>query len=397
MPAPAPFKANVTFIGLLVANTILGAALPMLIILGGLAGLMLAPTPALATVPPSLQIFAGFLATGPFSLLMGRRGRRFGFVIGGFACMLGGALGAIALLWSSFVLLCVAHAFCGTALACYLYFRFAAAEVVAESGQPVAISLMLSSGLVAALIGPEIFVWTKDLFAPTPFAGAYAAIIVLTILGLVPLIFVNIPTPATGSNASATRRADMMVILRRRPILTAILAGSVAQRIMVLLMAPTPLAMTEHGHSDVMASDVVRWHVVAMFAPSFVTGFLIKRFGTVSIVSCGLALLIGSALVAASGVTLHHFYAALIVLGVGWNFAFIGATNMLASAAAPSERAAVQGTNDTLIALASTMCVFASGAIVTGFGWAQLALSSLPILVLTLVWIITISRPRTKA
>lgn len=383
--------------GLLVANTILSSALPMLIILGGLAGLLLAPTPALATLPPSIQIFAGFLVTGPFSLLMGRRGRRFGFAVGGGLAMVGGVLGVLALLWSSFALLCLAHAFTGGALACYLYFRFAAAEVVSAQWQPIAISLMLTSGLVAAFIGPEVFIWSRDLFAPTPFAGAYAAIVLVTVIGLLPLAFVDIPRPAVAADRPKIDRRALAAILRRRPVMTAVLAGAVSQGIMVLLMAPTPLAMTGHGHSDVAASDVVRWHVVAMFAPSFFTGFLIKRFGTVPIVAAGLTLLIGAALVAASGISVHHFYAALIVLGIGWNFSFIGATDMLVGAVSPEERAVVQGTNDTLIALASTVCVFISGAIVTGFGWTQLALISLPVLALTLVWVVAMHRWSARA
>lgn len=330
--------------------------------------------------------------TGPFSLLMGRRGRRYGFVTGALAAMVGGALGVLALLWSSFVLLCLAHAFTGAALACYLYFRFAAAEIVSSEWQPVAISLMLTSGLIAALIGPEVFIWTKDAFAPTPFAGAYAAIVLLSLIGLLPLAVTPIPRPKSTERPRRIDRTELTTILRRRPVLVAILAGAVSQGIMVLLMAPTPLAMTGYGHSAVAASDVVRWHVVAMFAPSFFTGFLIKRFGTVPIMAAGFGLLIGSTLVAASGVSMQHFYAALIVLGVGWNFSFIGATDMLAGAVAPEERAVVQGTNDTLIALASTVCVFISGAIVTGLGWAALALSALPVLAVTLIWVMVLRR-----
>lgn len=387
--SPAPrLWVNGPFIGLIAANTILNAALPMLIILGGLAGLLLAPSPALATLPPSVQIFAGFLVTGPFSLLMGRRGRRFGFLIGGLMAMIGGGLGVLALLWSSFLLLCLAHAFTGAALACYLYFRFAAAEVVSAEWQPVAISLVLTSGLVAAFTGPELFLWTRDIFAPTPFAGAYAAIVLVTAIGLLPLAFVQSPRPDTAGQSAKMDRRALGAILRRRPVLTAVLVGAVSQGVMMLLMAPSPLAMTGHGHSEASASDVVRWHVVAMFAPSFFTGFFIKLFGTMRIMAIGLALLSAAALVAASGLSVHHFYAALIVLGVGWNFAFIGATDMLADALAPEERAAVQGANDTLIALASTGCVFLSGALVTGVGWTVLALTSLPVLAATLLWLL---------
>ena len=201
----------------------------MLIILGGLAGIALSPSPALVTLPFSIQIFAGFLSTGPFSLLMGRHGRRSGFLVGGLTAIAGGALGVLALLWASFALLCLAHAFTGAALACYLYFRFAAAEVVPQEWQPVAISLMLTSGLIAAFIGPEVFIWTKDLFAPTPFAGAYEAIVVLTLIGLLPLAFVQIPHPGPTRNHAHIGNRQLTTMLRSPPILMAVLAGAVSQ------------------------------------------------------------------------------------------------------------------------------------------------------------------------
>jgi len=339
-----------------------------------------------------VQTFAGLVVTGPFSLLMGRHGRRVGFLVGGLAAMAGGAVGVLALVWSSFALLCLAHALLGAALACYLYFRFAAAEAVSTDWQPVAISLVLTSGLVAAFVGPQVFIWTKDLFEPVPLAGAYAAITAVTLVGLLPLLLVRAPRPVATSNRPEFDRAALATILARRPVLAAVLAGAVSQGVMVLLMAPTPLAMTGYGYSEAVASDVVRWHVVAMFAPSFFTGFLIRRFGTVPIITTGLALSISSALVAASSVSVHHFYVALVVLGIGWNFGFIGATSLLASAISPQERAVVQGTNDTLVALAATLCVFASGAIVTGFGWTELALSSLPILAVALLWVLVPGR-----
>jgi MFS family permease len=396
MPAPSPLdplRQNANIVGLLAANTVLTAAMPMLIILGGLAGLWLAPSPALATLPPSVQTFAGLVATGPMSLMMGRYGRRVGFLVGGVLAMAGGAAGALALLWSSFALLLVAHVALGAALACYLYFRFAAAEVVSERWQPVAISLVLTSGLIAAIVGPEVFIWTKDLFAPTPLAGGYAAICAITALGLMPLTVVRMPRVAVQASRQRLDRAAFLAVLRRGPVLTAVIAGAVSQGIMMLLMAPTPLAMTGAGHSEALASDVVRWHVVAMFAPSFFTGFIIKRFGTVPVVVTGLVLLAVSALMAAAGMSAHHFYGALIVLGIGWNFGFIGATNMIASAVLPEERAVVQGANDTLIALAATLCVFASGAIVVEFGWTILSLASLPVLAVALLWVLMLGRP----
>ncbi|MEO9514128.1 MAG: MFS transporter [Paracoccaceae bacterium] len=374
-----------TYIGLLASNTVLGAAMPMLIILGGLAGLMLAPSPALATFPPSVQTLAGLFATGPFSLLMGRMGRRTGFLIAGVVAILGGLIGLWALFLGSFILLCIAHMAFGAALSGFHYFRFAAAEVVPTNWQPVAISLMLTSGLVAALIGPQVFIYTKDYFAPIPLAGAYAAISVIASIGLIPLVFVRIATDAIAASRPKLNFASSMIILRRPAVWTAVAIGAVSQGMMVLLMAPTPLAMIECGFSEGVAGDVIRWHVVAMFAPSFFTGFLIKRFGTAPVVRAGLLMLIASAIIAASGITGAHFYGSLIILGMGWNFGFIGATNMLASAIKPDERAVAQGANDTLIALVSTICAFSSGAIVAEFGWTVLALASLPVSVIALL------------
>lgn len=373
------------FVGLLGANTILGAAMPMLIILGGLAGLLLAPATGLATFPPSVQMLAGLVAAAPFSWLMGRYGRKTGFVVGGGFAIVGGAIGTLALYLSSFWLLCLAHMALGAALACYQYFRFAAAEVVSEKWQPVAISLMLTSGLVAAFAGPQVFISAKDLLAPTPLAGAYAAISALTVIGLLPLAFVRFAARPKSDAKTAVDRAAAFEVLQRRPVLSAVIVGATSQAVMVLLMTSTPLAMTGHGFDEVSTGDVIRWHVVAMFAPSFFTGFLIKRFGTTPVVALGLVLLAVSAAVGASGVTPHHFYGSLVLLGLGWNFGFIGATSMLASAVSADDRSLVQGANDTIIALAATVCAFAGGAIVSGYGWAILSIAALPILLAALL------------
>ncbi|OCX65754.1 MFS transporter [Thioclava sp. SK-1] len=367
------------YIGLLCANTLLSSVMPMLIILGGLAGLMLAPSPAFATFPPSVQTLAGLLVTGPFSLLMGRYGRRVGFICGAGLAIFGGALAVAAFYTSSFVLLCIAHMGFGAALACYQYFRFAAAETVPPSWQPVAISIMLTSGLVAALIGPQIFIWTKDALAPLPLAGAYAAIGLISLLGILPLGLLRLPRPTAPARAKTDHSS-----LRSPKVRTAITLGAASQGIMVLLMAPTPLAMLSCGLTEAQAGDVIRWHVVAMFAPSFLTGIIIRKFGALRIACTGLCLLILAASIAASGMQLDIFYASLIILGVGWNFGFIGATSLLAQAVPVEDRASVQGINDTILALAATLCAFGSGILVTGPGWSAVALTAIPIVLAAL-------------
>ncbi len=364
---------------LLGANAILGTTLPMMIVLGGLAGLLLAPTPGLATLPMSVSTLAGLFAAAPFSLLMGRYGRQPGFAIGAIFAATGGAAGLAGLLQGSFLLLLAGHFLLGAALACFQFFRFAAAEVVPDRWRSVAISLMLTSGLIAALIGPEVFARTKDNLGPVPFAGAYAAIIGLAIIGVVPLLFLRGLGPKPASEAATRIKIDVLTVLRRPAVAAAIFAAAISQGVMVLLMVPTPIVMVGCGFDAATGASVVGWHVVAMFAPSFVTGFLIQRFGAPTIVYFGLGLLAMAALIAATGLSLGHFYASLILLGVGWNFGFIGATSLLADAIAPEERATIQGINDTTIALASAVAAFTSGALVAGFGWTALVLASLPI------------------
>ncbi|MEM8576034.1 MAG: MFS transporter [Pseudomonadota bacterium] len=377
---------------LLMANAVLGTALPMMIVLGGLAGLVLAPAESLATLPTSVSTLAGLFAAAPFSLFMGRYGRQAGFVLGAVFAAAGGAAGLWAMVQGSFVLLLTGHFLLGAALACFQFFRFAAAEVVRDRWRSVAISLMLTSGLVAALVGPEVFARSQDALVPIPFAGAYGAIIGLAVIGVLPLLFLRGLGAAHVRAARGAARSSVLAVLHRRPVSLAIFAGSISQGVMVLLMVPTPIVMVGCGFDATMGAQVVGWHVVAMFAPSFVTGFLIKRFGASAIVYFGLALLAVAALIAASGLTLGHFYTSLIILGVGWNFGFIGATSMLADALAPEERASVQGINDTAIALASAVAAFASGAVVAGFGWVVLTLASLPIVAATLLALLWFGR-----
>jgi len=379
---------NSNYLGLLAANTILGSAMPMLIILGGLAGLMLAPSTAFATLPSSLSTLAGLLAAAPFSLLMGRYGRKTGFNIGVGCAVLGALMGGWALHISSFTMLCVAHLILGAALACYQYFRFAAAETVSKEWQPVAISLMLTSGLIAAFVGPQVFIVAKDMLAPVPLAGAYAALAIVSIIGLIPLALTKLPTVASSVPQTLRQRFASLAVLKRRPIRLAVGVGAVSQGIMIFLMVPTPLAMIGCGFTEAVAGDVIRWHVVAMFAPSFFTGFLIKKFGVNIIALIGLVLLFISSALALSGLTAPHFYGSLILLGTGWNFGFIGATTMLAAAVSEDEKAMVQGANETVIALVSTVCAFAAGAIVAGFGWALLNVVSVGLLLAASFWAI---------
>ncbi len=346
----------------------------MQLILGGLAGLMLAHDDMLVTLPASIQTFAALMAAAPFSALMGRMGRKAGFLIGAFVTIIGGFIAVSALYFESFLLLCAAHFCFGAGWAAFQYFRFAAGEVVSVEWQPVAISLMLTSGLMAAIVGPELFIQSKDLIDAVPLAGAYMAMSCLALAGILPLLIAKMPKPKRQEDTASTWRN--LQSLRNRTVKQAIGLAAVSQGIMVFLMVPTPIAMVACGFNENIASDVIRWHIVAMFAPSFFTGFLIKRFGALPIAYIGLTIIIIAAFYATQGISSVHFYAALIMLGVGWNFSFIGATTMLAAAVSEDEKTAVQGLNDTVIALVSVICAFSAGFFVSRGGWTVVALIS---------------------
>lgn len=370
---------NSNFVLILLGNVILGAALPMLIILGVLSGAWLAPLDWLATAPPSISMLAGIAVASPLSLFMGRYGRRAGFLLGAAAQITGAFLAVVALVVQSFLLLCLAHAALGCALVCVNYFRFAAAEAVKEAQRPQAISFTLASGLVAALIGPELFSWSKDALAPTPLAGAYAAIALLGVLGALPVLGLRM-RPVEQPAQTTSQFAKLRDVMAQSPkVLVAIGIAALSQAIMVLLMTPTPLAMIGCGFVEDQAADVIRWHVVAMFAPGFFTGSLIKRFGAERVAITGLTLILFSALVALSGLELMNFYAALVVLGVGWNFGFVSGTYMLQSALSTQDAPLIQGANDTILAISAAAASLLSGALYAGIGWLGLVTFSLPL------------------
>ncbi len=365
------------FILILLANVVLGAALPMLIIMGGLVGAWMAPQDWLATALPSVQMVAGIAVAGPISIFMGRFGRRAGFLLGAIALVLGGGLAIFAIQIKSFAFLCAAHAALGGALICFNFFRFAASEAVAPEYRAQAISLTLASGLVAALIGPEVFALSKDTLAPLPLAGAYIGIVGLGLAGAIPVL--GLSMPPTSLETSRGPSVNVKQILASKPRVTlAILVAALSQGVMVLLMTPTPLAMVGCGFADTQAADVIRWHIVAMFGPGFVTGSIIARFGAGRVAAMGVSLLLVSAIIAWTGMELGNFYIALIVLGVGWNFAFVSSTQMLQSELTEEEAPALQGVNDTILAIAAALASLLSGALFMSVGWIGLATFAIP-------------------
>ncbi|MGP1359010.1 MFS transporter, partial [Roseicyclus sp.] len=329
---------------LVAAQAILGSQMPMIFVVGGLAGLMIAPSPALATIPISLIVF-GSMTTAPWlSAVMQRFGRAAGF----FAGALGGGTGAALAGWGlwidSFPLFLVGSYLTGIYMSAQGFYRFAAADTASETFRPKAISYVMAGGLLSALIGPQLVKVTNDATV-VPFVGTYAAVVVLNLVGAALFLALDLPKPKPPAPDAPTGRTRRE-LLRDPRIAVAIICGMVSYALMNLTMTSTPLAMVGCGFSTSTAADVVSAHVIAMFAPSFFTGHLIARFGAMRIVGIGLFLLALAGGMALTGVELYQFFGALILLGVGWNFGFIGATAMLTQAHTIEERGRVQGMND---------------------------------------------------
>jgi predicted MFS family arabinose efflux permease len=371
-------KRNVAV--LVFGHAVLGSQLAINIILAGLAGASLAPDSSLATLPVSIVVLMS-MVTAPFaSLLMGRYGRRAGFMVGILAGGLGGALCAEALFASSFGLFIAGTGLIGVYQAFQGFFRFAATDTASDAFKPKAISWVFAGGLLSALIGPEVVQLTADAFADVPYAGAYVAIIGLNVVGAVGMRFLDIPLPPRTSGPADTGR-PLAVIVRQPRFAVAVLCGMVGFASMSLVMTSTPLAMVEHGFTQAQAADVVRWHIIAMFAPSFFTGSVIVRFGRLPVIAAGLVLLAVCGAIALAGVDLHHFYLALFMLGIGWNFSFIGATSLLGTAHAAAEQAKAQGLNDFLVMAFVAVGSFASGALLDAFGWDAVQYAMVPALI----------------
>lgn len=382
---------------LVAAQAILGAQMPILFILGGLSGQLLAENKALATLPISAVVLVSMFAAPTLSALMGRYGRRAGFLIGAACGAVGASLGAYALLIGSFQLLVAGAGFTGVYMAAQGFYRFAAADAASPAFRPKAIAWVMAGGLLSALLGPELTKVFREALAPTPFAGAYVAAAALNVIGSGLFFFLDDPRPERRPRGERDTGRPLSQIVRQPRVAVAMICAMVSYALMNMVMTSTPLAIVGCGFDPDDAAGVVQGHVLAMFGPSFFTGHLIARFGVERIIAIGLVLLAGCAAVALAGTELTHFYLALVLLGVGWNFGFVGATAMLTAAHAPEERAKVQGLNDFLVFGLVTVASFSSGALMDALGWGAVNMAMAPFLTLAgaaLIWLAFV-RPRT--
>ena len=371
------------------AQAVLGSQLQINIILGGLAGAFLANNAAFATLPISLIMLTAMFGAPLASHIMGRFGRRVGFLIGAAGGGIGGALAATALMIGRFDLLLLGAGLTGLYYSFHGFYRFAAADTASRAFRPKAISWVLAGGLVGAILGSEVVKVSSELLSPIPFAGAYLVVVLLNITGATGIAFLDIPPPPRGSKDKSAGR-PLGEIFCQPETVVAVLCAMMSYGTMVLVMTSTTLAMVEHGFTTNHAADVIRWHALAMFGPSFVTGNIIARFGHLPVMSFGLVLLGTCCVIALVGVGLEHFYIALILLGLGWNFSFIAATGLLSNTHSASERAKVQGLNDFLVLGTVSLASLSSGALLNLFGWPAVQLAAAPALVIAacaLVWL----------
>lgn len=393
--SPNRAKRNVAV--LVLAQALLGAQMPMIFTVGGLAGQSLTPNPCWATLPISMVVLGSMLAAQPLSGLMARYGRRTGFSVATGLGAMGAMIAAYGLYTSSFALLLLGSLFTGVYMSAQGFYRFAATDTATPEFQPKAISYVMAGGLAAAIIGPQLMKLTAQAMA-IPFLATYLAIILINLAGPILFAFLDIPPPPRRAKGMPQEGRPLREILGRPVIVVAMITGMVSYALMNLVMTSTPLAVVGCGFTPSTAADVISAHVLAMYIPSFFTGHLIARFGHANIVGIGLVILAGAGAVAISGVELEHFFLALILLGVGWNFGFIGSTAMLASAHAPEERGRIQGINDFavfggvfLASLSSGSLMNCTAATSAQAGWQAVNIAMIPFLVLagaSLIWLV---------
>lgn len=383
-------SAKRTALTLATAQAVIGAAAPISISLGGLAGKYLLVVnnadPSFATAPVTGFNVGVALGALPAALLMRALGRRVGFMSGAMVTALGGAVAAIGLFQLNFWLFATGLLITGMGGSFVQQYRFAAADNAPAFFRPRAISWVLGGGVFAAVIGPQAVVWTRDLFDPVQYAGAFVAMIGLGVIGIGILATLNIGHSKTGDTAVGGPPARPLAQILMQPrFIVSFACGVGSYALMSFVMTGAPLAMVGCGFTTDEAALGISFHVMAMFAPSFVTGRLIAQFGKERIVAVGMILLVGCSVVALSGIALWQFWTALILLGVGWNFAFIGSTAMLTESYHASEKNKVQGLHDFLLFSTVAFASLMSGFTLNIFGWDMLNWIVFPVVAFCLI------------
>ena len=387
-------RARSNVVRLAAAQALTGANSAVIFATGSIVWALLAPDVSLATVPISMYVAglaAGTLPTGAISRAYGRR---VAFIIGTFCGMLTGLLGAFAILHASFPLFCCATFLGGLYGAVSQSYRFAAADGASAAFRPKAVSWVMAGGVFAGVLGPQLVQWTMDVWQPYLFAFSFVVQAMVALIAMAVLAGVDAPKPAP---ADLHGGRPLFEIARQPRFIAAALCGVIAYPMMNLVMTSAPLAMKMCGLSLSDSNFGIQWHIVAMYGPSFFTGSLIARFGAPRIVALGLSLEALGATIGLSGLTAMHFWATLIVLGIGWNFAFVGASALVLETHRPQERNKVQAFNDFLVFGMMALGSFSSGQLLANFGWSAVNMVVFPPVLLGLVVLAVASLAKRRA
>lgn len=394
-PAHDDRLARRNAIVLAMAQALAGGNNTVIVTTSAIIGSMLAPDKGLATLPVTGMVVGMWLGTLPVGALARRFGRRAALQTGSVFGILSGLISFNAVMTGNFWLL-LAGTFCGGLYAAaHQSYRFAAADTASERYRPKVVSWVLAGGVFAAVLGPQLVIFTKDMLPPYLFAASFLGQSICALLAAIVLHFVKIPKPAAKRAGEAT--PSLAHVVRKPRFIVAAACGMASYALMNVIMTSAPLAMVGCGHSVTVATLGIQWHVMAMYAPSFVTGSLIARFGVERITGIGLALIAAAAAVGMSGLTVAHFWTDLVLLGIGWNFAFIGATTMVTQCHGPQERTKVQSFNDFLVFGSMAVSSFSSGQLLHLFGWEATNAVVLPVVLavgILLMWL-TLRKPAT--
>jgi MFS family permease len=369
------------------AQALAGGNNSVLVATCGIVGSMLAPDKGLALLPISIFVMSMWLSTLPMGWLARNLGRRTAFQIGTVSGVLTGLVFCIAVLQASFLIFCVGAVFSGFYGAGHHAYRFAAADTASDDFKPRAISWVLAGGIFAGVVGPQLVIFTKDLWSPYLFAATYLGQSALALAAGAVLMTLNIPKPPPRTLVGDGR--PLMEIIKQPRFIIAVVCGVASYSMMNMVMTSAPLAMVMCDHSVTEAALGIQWHVIGMYAPSFITGALINRYGIERITALGLALILGSAVIGIAGTSLWHFWSAIALIGVGWNFAFIGATTLVTQCYRPNERNKVQAFNDFLIFGSMAIGSFSSGQMLAHSGWETVNLVVFPVVLVAgalLLW-----------
>jgi len=385
-PIPFSLTMNRNVLILAFCQAMMFSGIGLVLSSSALIGKSLAANPAWATLPLALQYMTTMLVIFYVSSLMKIKGRRYVFVRGALLGASGLLLATLGIWLGNFILFALSSLLIGIHTAIGQFYRFAAAEAVTSEYKARAISLTLAGGVLAAFIGPNLAIYTKNLLEYV-FLASYLMLVVVNVL--VAWISSRLDLPPVPDDNAEIR--PLMVIASQPKYILALIAAMIGYGVMNFLMTATPLAMHNHDHSFASTATVIQWHLFAMFAPSFFTGDLIRKFGVLQMMILGCILLLSCALINLNGTTLFHFETALILLGIGWNFLYIGATTLLTETYTSNERSKAQGLNDTFVFATLTTTSLASGALEAAFGWQTINLYSIPpilIVGLGLIWLV---------